>query len=260
MRPALLFVCSLTLCSCTAEPVVPQTPAGSTPSPASASALTPMPPDSDGDGVPDDRDACPQQPEDCDEVEDEDGCPDPDDDKDGILDICDACPNMPGPSPNGCPLITLQSDTIRIVQRIPFERGSDAPARASLPIIDEIATALFEHPEIELVEVLGHCSLDEGRSHALSERRARAVRRRLLARGVAAERVVARGAGPEMPIDDNKQPEGRKRNRRVEFQLLKIKEPPTPARPVPIGPPECPSMKVVPVPVLPPGGCQGARR
>jgi hypothetical protein len=59
--------------------------------------------DRDGDGVRDDMDKCPDDPEDFDGFEDEDGCPDPDNDRDGILDVQDKCPNIPGPPPDGCP-------------------------------------------------------------------------------------------------------------------------------------------------------------
>ncbi|HET9627602.1 MAG TPA: OmpA family protein [Kofleriaceae bacterium] len=51
--------------------------------------------DNDGDGIPDTADKCPNEPEDRDGFEDEDGCPDPDNDKDGILDTADKCPNEP---------------------------------------------------------------------------------------------------------------------------------------------------------------------
>jgi OOP family OmpA-OmpF porin len=51
--------------------------------------------DRDGDGIKDDVDKCPTQPEDFDDFEDEDGCPDEDNDKDGILDKDDKCPNDP---------------------------------------------------------------------------------------------------------------------------------------------------------------------
>ena len=51
--------------------------------------------DRDGDGIKDDIDQCPDDPEDMDGFEDEDGCPDPDNDKDGILDRDDRCPNEP---------------------------------------------------------------------------------------------------------------------------------------------------------------------
>jgi outer membrane protein OmpA-like peptidoglycan-associated protein len=49
--------------------------------------------DSDGDGIPDGQDLCPNEPEDKDGFEDEDGCPDLDNDHDGIPDKLDKCPN-----------------------------------------------------------------------------------------------------------------------------------------------------------------------
>jgi outer membrane protein OmpA-like peptidoglycan-associated protein len=51
--------------------------------------------DRDGDGIKDDVDKCPDDPEDFDDFEDTDGCPDPDNDRDGILDVDDKCPNEP---------------------------------------------------------------------------------------------------------------------------------------------------------------------
>ncbi|MDX2021621.1 MAG: OmpA family protein [Deltaproteobacteria bacterium] len=51
--------------------------------------------DRDRDGYKDDVDQCPDDPEDFDDFEDEDGCPDPDNDQDGILDEDDQCPNDP---------------------------------------------------------------------------------------------------------------------------------------------------------------------
>jgi OOP family OmpA-OmpF porin len=49
-------------------------------------------PDNDGDGVPDTSDKCPTEAEDQDQFQDDDGCPDPDNDGDGILDANDKCP------------------------------------------------------------------------------------------------------------------------------------------------------------------------
>lgn len=73
--------------------------------------------DSDGDGIPDDVDRCPFEPEDFDGFEDEDGCPDPDNDGDGIFDVDDACPNEPGvpssdPKKHGCPVLDRDGDGI----------------------------------------------------------------------------------------------------------------------------------------------------
>ena len=49
--------------------------------------------DQDEDGILDEFDQCPVEPEDKDGWEDEDGCPDKDNDQDGVLDASDKCPN-----------------------------------------------------------------------------------------------------------------------------------------------------------------------
>jgi outer membrane protein OmpA-like peptidoglycan-associated protein/opacity protein-like surface antigen len=51
--------------------------------------------DADGDGLPDDEDRCPRNPEDYDGFEDQDGCPDYDNDEDGVADLDDGCPEDP---------------------------------------------------------------------------------------------------------------------------------------------------------------------
>jgi outer membrane protein OmpA-like peptidoglycan-associated protein len=78
------------------------------PQPAIEEPPAPPPRDSDGDGLVDDVDACPTDPEDPDGFEDEDGCPDADNDGDGLLDADDQCPmdaeDADGfEDENGCP-------------------------------------------------------------------------------------------------------------------------------------------------------------
>jgi OmpA-OmpF porin, OOP family len=52
-------------------------------------------PDNDGDGIYDVNDKCPDEPEDFDRFKDTDGCPEVDNDKDGLVDTKDKCPNIP---------------------------------------------------------------------------------------------------------------------------------------------------------------------
>ncbi|MEZ4391928.1 MAG: OmpA family protein [Polyangiales bacterium] len=64
--------------------------------------------DTDGDGFRDDVDRCVNEPEDFDNFEDEDGCPEPDNDRDGIPDTDDQCPLVPedrngNQDSDGCP-------------------------------------------------------------------------------------------------------------------------------------------------------------
>jgi len=66
------------------------------------------PKDTDLDGITDDIDQCVEEPEDIDEFEDDNGCPDPDNDADGIVDAADQCPLKPEDADgweddNGCP-------------------------------------------------------------------------------------------------------------------------------------------------------------
>lgn len=69
--------------------------------------------DSDGDGIDDRSDQCPEQPEDVDTFQDDDGCPDVDNDQDGIVDTKDQCPLEPGVALNlGCPDKDTDGDTV----------------------------------------------------------------------------------------------------------------------------------------------------
>ncbi|MCB9596130.1 MAG: OmpA family protein [Sandaracinaceae bacterium] len=90
--------------------------------------------DRDGDGLNDDVDQCPDEPEDADAFEDDDGCPDPDNDRDGILDGPDACPNeaedMDGlGDEDGCPEEDFDQDGVPDVT----DRCPTVPGMASAP-------------------------------------------------------------------------------------------------------------------------------
>ena len=81
-------------------------------------------PDRDADGVADMVDECPDEPEDHDQFEDTNGCPDPDNDGDSVLDVVDRCPDRPGrPQDNGCPAADRDGDGIADVA----DRCPDAP-------------------------------------------------------------------------------------------------------------------------------------
>jgi outer membrane protein OmpA-like peptidoglycan-associated protein len=62
--------------------------------PEALAAALPPPPDADGDGVDDESDRCPVQPEDRDGFEDDDGCSEADNDDDGVADATDKCPDV----------------------------------------------------------------------------------------------------------------------------------------------------------------------
>lgn len=83
--------------------------------------------DTDKDGIPDNVDKCPRNPEDPDGFEDKDGCPDYDNDNDGIPDSLDNCPNVAEDKDNfedgdGCPDTDNDGDGIEDVNdKCPME-------------------------------------------------------------------------------------------------------------------------------------------
>ncbi len=212
-------------------------------------------PDSDGDGIADSKDRCPKEPEDKDGFQDEDGCPDPDNDGDGVADKDDSCPLEAGLAANkGCPDKDRDADTVvdrldncpdepgtvqnngckqkqrvrietgrlEILESVYFELNKDVIDPRSYKLLDNVASILQAHPEIEKMRVEGHTDNqgDAGYNTGLSQRRAEAVVKYLAGKGVARERLEAKGFGPTKPIAENTTKEGRAKNRRVEFHLV----------------------------------------
>lgn len=172
-------------------------------------------------------------------------------DGDGVADVDDRCPDVAGvastnPALDGCPpperpstegpqceegstdpacqaTARIAADSIVIIDKIRFQTGSAELEAASEPILAEVAKILQAHPEIARLAVDGHTD-DVGakdKNVELSEQRALTVVRWLNEHGVDARRTEARGFGPKQPIADNATEEGRAKNRRVEFQILR---------------------------------------
>jgi outer membrane protein OmpA-like peptidoglycan-associated protein len=122
----------------------------------------PLPPDKDGDGIPDAVDKCPEQPEDFDGVQDTDGCPETDADNDGVPDAVDACPLMPGkpskdPKRNGCPLyIEGDGTVVRVLQQVHFAFGTAKILPDSFPVLQEVADYLKANKAIKRMAIEGH--------------------------------------------------------------------------------------------------------
>jgi outer membrane protein OmpA-like peptidoglycan-associated protein len=216
--------------------------------------------DNDGDGILDVDDACPNDPEDFDGFEDEDGCPDPDNDGDGILDVDDACPNEPGPpETKGCPdpdrdgdgvpdridncpdepgtienqgcqepqLVLITKEQLKILEKVFFQLNSARILPSVFPLLDNIASVIQAHPEIEQIRIEGHTDRT-GRldfNMKLSRRRAASVVDYLVRKGVSKDRLVSEGFGPTRPIvPDAKTRADLAKNRRVEFHIVEPEE------------------------------------
>lgn len=104
---------------------------------------------------------------------------------------------------------------------IEFESGSATLTSAGATILDEIVAA-WGQVGSRPVQVIGHTDSAGGheKNVALSYARASAVKTYLVSRGINAATITAQGAGPDQPVADNATPEGRARNRRIEFRVL----------------------------------------
>ena len=118
--------------------------------------------DNDGDGIPDTLDKCPNEPEDKDGFQDQDGCPDPDNDGDGIPDTLDKCPNEPETFNNyqdadGCPdeVPAAVKKFTGVIEGINFKTGSAEILPGSYVILDRAVKVLQDYPEVNL-EISGH--------------------------------------------------------------------------------------------------------
>lgn len=179
------------------------------------------PKDGDQDGVPDYIDQCPDTKPEARAFVDEKGC-DKDTDGDGVPDYMDKCPTVPGPASNhGCP----ENKEIRALfkkamQGIQFETGKAVIKKKSYGILNQIVKVFEDNPTWK-AEVQGHTDITGGyeMNMRLSDARANSVRTYLIEHGIAADRLTAKGYGPDRPIDTNKTKAGRQQNRRVEFDI-----------------------------------------
>ena len=187
-------------------------------------------PDNDKDGVLDEHDKCPLVPEDRDGFQDEDGCPDPDNDADGVADAADKCPHEAEKingfeDDDGCPdkgesLVISTTDRLELLEAVAFN-GSTI-SKTSVNLLGQLATTLRARADIARLRIAVHVqpTKHRDRDQALSDKRADAVRAFLVARGVATERIDARGFGGTRPLVPAAQKGAAQLNNRIELIIL----------------------------------------
>jgi outer membrane protein OmpA-like peptidoglycan-associated protein len=118
--------------------------------------------------------------------------------------------------------VRVSDNKITIDETIQFVTWSAKLLEDSYGILDEVAKVLSENEAIKRVEIQGHTARtgQTKRSMKLSVDRAKAVREYLVKKGVAPDRLVAKGYGETKPVADNGTADGREKNRRVEFLIV----------------------------------------
>jgi OOP family OmpA-OmpF porin len=104
---------------------------------------------------------------------------------------------------------------------IEFESGKATLTDSGKAILDQMSVALLRLKD-KKVEVIGHTDNAGSRAGnlSLSQARAEAVKEYIAGRGVKPDLVAVSGEGPDRPVADNRTPDGRARNRRIEFKVV----------------------------------------
>lgn len=210
-------------------------------------------PDTDKDGIVDSDDECPEVAG----IAKFNGCPDSD--GDGVADNKDDCPNEKGfKQYNGCPepiieeaepidpptvtepkqpKVTPQPTTPQpeeqnenkvlqeVYDNLEFETNSAVIRKESYKTLDNLVTLLNKKKNY-LISVEGHTDNvgDPATNIVISRQRAAAVKKYLTDRGIKSDRIFTEGYGETKPIASNASAEGRRRNRRVEFLIMRLAE------------------------------------
>lgn len=141
--------------------------------------------------------------------------PEADSDGDGVVDSLDKCPDTPHGykvDPTGCP--------IHVTMHLNFAFDSSVIPVSDYPEVEKLAKVMKENPPSKAI-IVGHTDwigTDEY-NQKLSERRSLSLSKKLRENGIAADRIQVSGKGEKEPIASNNTREGRAKNRRIEVSL-----------------------------------------
>lgn len=143
-----------------------------------------------------------------------------DTDGDGVTDDLDQCPNTPAGArvdAQGCVI----EQTI-VMRDITFEFNSSRLTSNAQRLMENVVAFLRNDPDAKIV-ISGHTDSigSEAYNLKLSQERANEVRDYLIGYGIDASRLTALGFGKSRPIASNDTDSGRELNRRVEFRIQK---------------------------------------
>jgi OmpA-OmpF porin, OOP family len=115
-------------------------------------------------------------------------------------------------------LTTALNDSV-----INFPTGSAEVPASIRRFLESAATDLKQVPKGYVLEIAGYTDNtgDARINRELSQRRAEAVREALIKAGAEPDMLIAKGYGSADPIASNDTPEGRQRNRRIEYHVVK---------------------------------------
>ena len=107
------------------------------------------------------------------------------------------------------------------LNNLQFDTGKSTIKTVSFSILDNVAELLVLKPTMK-IEIAGHTDSDgdDAANLLLSQQRADAVKQYLIKKGIAANRMTAKGYGESRPAADNATTAGKQQNRRTEIRIL----------------------------------------
>lgn len=175
--------------------------------------------DRDKDGVVDAKDKCPDT---YGELSNS-GCPATDRDGDGVFDHLDVCPDVKGAVSNGgCPLPEIaKPNSYEVVGNVYFAVDKYELRPAAKDTLNKALSILKANPG-SVVELVGHTDSDGNHDYnlRLSKNRAEAARMYLINHGINHDRILTSFYGKDRPAVENSGATNKQRNRRVEIRLL----------------------------------------
>ncbi|HEY9486851.1 MAG TPA: OmpA family protein, partial [Chryseosolibacter sp.] len=112
--------------------------------------------------------------------------------------------------------------TTAILQNIFFDVDKYDLKEKSLTELQKILRFLKENPAVK-VEISGHTDNTGSPAYniQLSQKRAQSVNDYLVSNGIASQRLIPKGYGSNQPLSDNESEDGRRKNRRIEFKIMR---------------------------------------
>lgn len=121
------------------------------------------------------------------------------------------------------PLNQFEVGDVIQLPNINFKQSDFHLQREAFPVLDKLVTLMKENPDLS-IKLKGHTD-NTGSPNAnlrLSQQRINEVRYYLIRKGIKLNRLKGEGYGDTKPLVPNNSPENMQKNRRVEFEVLKI--------------------------------------
>jgi OmpA-OmpF porin, OOP family len=136
-----------------------------------------------------------------------------DTDGDGVLDDVDQCPNTPAG-------VKVDKRGCWVLSNINFDSGSAVIKAEYFPLLDEAVTVFKNNPGMNVaIEGHTDSDGSDESNQKLSQQRAESVMKYFVDKGVDAGRLTAEGFGESKPIAANDTAEGKAENRRIELKV-----------------------------------------